>query len=151
MKLNKAGLYNLIKEELGQLYEADVAEVVEKLNNAITNIDEVINSLVDDMYQEVKETLETTKTTIKSVGDKISPLGQQQGMTMGGPEALEEAIPVPIAKTDDKKKDSEKGFDVGPTGKKKKKLIQGEELHFEDLTEEELQEMILDELESLYE
>ena len=33
MKLNKAGLYNLIKEELGQLYEADVAEVVEKLNN----------------------------------------------------------------------------------------------------------------------
>jgi len=151
MKLNKKTLHNLIKEELDQLYEADAAEVVKKLNNAITSIDEVINGFEGDTFKEVKETLETTKTTIKSVGDKINPLSQP---TMAESEELNEIFPLPSGDRDDENiNPKEEGFEVGPTGltSEKKTLIQGEELNFEDLSEEELQEMILGELESLYE
>jgi hypothetical protein len=58
-------------------------------------------------------------------------------MTMGESEELDEIFPLPSPKRDDRGK--------------KRGLIQGGELNFEDLSEDELQEMILDELESLYE
>jgi len=153
MKLNKKTLHNLIKEELDQLYEADVAKVVEELNNAIESINNVVEGGGLDNYGNQKDALVAASKIIATTSKKIGALDQSP--TMAESEELNEIFPLPSPNRDDENKnlEEEEDFDAGPTGltSEKKTLLQGEELNFEDLSEEELQEMIFGELESLYE